>query len=555
MKLVIAALNAKYVHTSLSVRCLYAAVRDLCDCSFKEYTINDSLESIAAELYMTGADVIAFSCYIWNIEIVRKIAEILSIANPGIKIIFGGYEVMYDAKDVLEENPAVDFIAIGEGEIVFRNLISALCENRFPSDVKGIAYRGADGAVLTPPEDASVNLDEVPFVYDESIEEIKDRIIYYESSRGCPYSCTYCLSGDSARVRFKDVEKVKKELKFFIDRQVKLVKFVDRTFNANPKRAREIFKYIIDNSTSTCFHMELAGDLLDRETIELLKNAPRGIMQFEIGVQTTNPRTMRAIDRKIPFDALRSNVAEIIEQGNIHVHLDLIAGLPYEDMESFKSSFNDVMSIRPHVLQLGFLKLLKGSEMRLADSSHEFRYRSCPPYEVISNAYIGYSELLELKRVENVLDKLYNSGSFKKTMDLLLEKYADSYKLFFEISEYMRKMFPSGQSLSKQALFESVYNCFKDMGTELAEALKYDYLLALRAAKRPVWFGEYDRALVEKAYEIFKDENIKRERFPRYYAVPAREIMKHVHAERFSYGVLLFDYRENSVENISNLID
>lgn len=556
MKLVIASLNAKYVHTSLSVRCLYASVKDICECEFCEYTINDSADSVAQQLYIKNFDVISFSCYIWNIENVLKIAYILKNANPKIKIILGGYEAEYDANQILKNNPFIDIICMGEGEITFKKLICALSENRGLDKLRGIVYYNGIGKIITAPaETQCANLDELPFVYDETIDLIKDKIIYYESSRGCPYGCTYCISGETSKVRFLSVARVKKELKFFIDHNVRLVKFVDRTFNANPSRAREIFEFIIKNSRETCFHMELAGDILDAETIELLKCAPKGILQFEIGVQTTNNETMRAIDRKISFERLSENVKALIDLENIHIHLDLIAGLPYENINSFKKSFNDVLGLRPDVLQLGFLKLLKGSKIRSEADKYGYVYRNYPPYEVISNSFIGYDDIIELKNIENVLDKYYNSGSFKKTVDFLFEKYESKYDLFYCIGKYFADNFPAGFSFSKQKLFDIMYECFKFFDNDFVEALKYDFLLCFRAAKRPYWFGKYDDNLLQKTYDMFKNEELKKEKFPSYYDVPAKEIMKHIHTERFSYGVMLFDYRENKVYDVTNILN
>ena len=296
--------------------------------------------------------------------------------------------------------------------------------------------------------------------------------------------------------------------------------------------------------------MELAGDIIDDETIELLKAAPKGRMQFEIGVQTTNPDTMNAIERKIAFEKIRSNVSKLMESGNIHIHLDLIAGLPYEDIASFKKSFNDVIDIRPDMLQLGFLKMLKGSKIRAEEHFHGYVYRPYPPYEIISNSYINYNDIIELKRVEDALDKFYNSGNFKMSMNFLFDKYGDKYQIFYDISEYIKNNFKK-MAFSGQALFDVLYECFKNFGSKFAEALKYDFLSCFRAAKRPSWFDRYDDTLLQQTYDMFKDEELKRLHFPMYYDVPAKEVMKHVHAEKFSYGVMLFDYKEKKVFNIT----
>lgn len=558
MKAVIAAINAKYVHTSLSVRCIAKAAEGICECETAEYTINDSTDGIISDMYEKAADVAAFSCYIWNIETVLRVARSLKLVSPKTQIVLGGYEVMFDSDSVMKNNPFVDYICLGEGEISFANLLRALMGETDISDAGNVVYRSADGKeiIANPSDGRCVDMDSVPIPYDGNIDSVKNKIVYYESSRGCPYRCTYCISGINGGVRFRSAEKVCDDLNFFISRRIPLVKFVDRTFNANPKRAYRIFEYIINTRADTRFHMELAGDILDDATIELLKTAPEGLFQFEIGVQTTNHDTMDAIRRKISFSKLRQNTQRLIEAGNIHIHLDLIAGLPYEDMESFKKSFNDVISIRPHVLQLGFLKMLKGSEILAQSGKHGYVYRPYPPYEVLENKYISYGELLELKRVECALDRYYNSGTFAKTMDYLFEIYNDRYRLFYDISEYFEKNFAQNIAFSKQALFDALYGCFlnADMSDEFIQALKFDYLHAFRAAKRPQWFGEYDSSALDAAYEFFKDENIKAEFFPKYSNVPAKEIMKHIHAEGFPQGILLFDYKENMVYNISDYI-
>lgn len=554
MKIVLTAINAKYVHTSLSVRCLHASVKDICDSVIREYTINDSVDNIVSDLYAQSADIIAFSCYIWNIDMVIKVSEILKKANPDIRIVLGGHEVEYDPEVVLKNNPQIDVVVRGEGEITFKNYISAVVNGADTDSLCGITYRKDGKIVHLPDSDEYPDLNSLPFVYDEGIEDIKNRIIYYESSRGCPYGCTYCISGDSSKVRFLDTERVKSELGFFREHKVGLVKFVDRTFNANPGRAKEIFRFIAENPSQTCFHMELAGDIIDDETIEILSHIPKGALQFEIGVQTTNPHTMRAINRNVSFEKLSKAVSKLMKMDNIHIHLDLIAGLPHEDMTSFRRSFDDVLSLRPHVLQLGFLKMLKGSQIRAGQEIHGFLYSSKPPYEVIGNKYINYIDILELKRVETTLDRYYNSGAFNETMNYLLGKQTSSYGVFLKIADYYAQNFQTSSAFSKQSLYDNLYNCFKDEGREFFEALKKDYLVNFRPGKRPEWFDGYDLALLDITYEIFKNEDLKKEHFPKYYDVPAKQIIKHVHAERFSYGVLLFDYSDNSVYNISTFV-
>jgi len=551
MKLILAALNSKYVHTSLSVRCLKSALGDICDCHIREYTINDTIESMAADLYLQCADCIAFSCYIWNIEHVLKLTSVIKKTNPNVNIVLGGHEVMYDAQDILKNNPQIDAVLGGEGEITLKNYISAINDGLDMASVCGVTYRNGDQIVQNPVCMQTCNLDDLDFVYGEDIEDIKDKIIYYESSRGCPFGCTYCISGADSKVRFLNADRVKRELKFFMEHRVKLVKFVDRTFNANPKRAKEIFSFIADNPSDTCFHMELAGDLIDDETLQILSRIKKGNLRFEIGVQTTNPVTMSHIERSICFDKLKKAVNALMRIDTVHIHLDLIAGLPHEDFESFKKSFNDVISLRPHVLQLGFLKLLKGSKIRLQANEYGYVYNDFSPYEVISNDYIDYGDILKLKRAEEALDRYYNSESFCFVMDYLFENYVSPYDIFEIIGRYFENNFETGYAFSKQKLFDVLYECFKFCGNDFICALMKDYLMLFRPGKRPYWFFEEDRNLISQVYELFKDEELKKEYFPQYFDVPAKEIMKHVHAERIGNDIYAFDHKYGEIYELS----
>jgi len=555
MKLIIAALNAKYVHTSLSVRCLKNAVSDICDCSIREYTINDSINSVSSDIYQTNPDCVAFSCYIWNIDSVLRIASLIKKANPQISIILGGHEVSYDSERILMCNPQIDAILRGEGEKTLRDYIFALQNGGDFTLVCSATYR-KDGEIVKNPDCTELcDLNELTFPYDDSIDDIKDKIIYYESSRGCPYRCTYCISGDSSKVRFLNVERVKKELDFFISHNVGLVKFVDRTFNANPSRAKEILKFIVDKASRTSFHMELAGDIIDDEMIEIVSKALPGTLCFEIGVQTTNLDTMSSIERNISFLKLSDSVKKLVKCGNVHIHLDLIAGLPNENLLSFKKSFDDVISLNPNVLQLGFLKLLKGSKIRAQEEKHGYIYSDFAPYEIISNNWMKFDDILELKMVEEALDRYYNSESFLNSLEVLFSKNTSKYDVFLKIGKYFSQNFQTGYAFSKKILYDILFECFKDSGSEFKEALKKDYLINLRVGKRPYWFGENDPSLNQKAYELFRDEEYKRLNMPYYYDVPAKEIMKNIHAERFSYGVLLFDYKRGEVYDVTEEIN
>ena len=353
MKLLIVALNAKYIHSNLALKYLSNLSQNVCNTELKEYSINDNIIAIERDIILLKPDIIAFSCYIWNIEFILNLSSDLKKALPGVKIILGGPEVSYDSSELMDKYKFIDYIVRGEGEISFPHLIECITKGTKPT-VSGIVLRNGetieDNGFSPLPE-----FSQIPFPYTkDNINDLSGKIIYYETSRGCPYSCKYCLSGEKGRVRFKDVETVKKELKFFSDNNVPLVKFVDRTFNANKKRAMEIWDYISSLKTKTRFHMEITGELLDSETIKLLQNVNHENLQFEIGVQSTNSQTLLAINRKCNTEKLFENIRLLLEKTKIHIHLDLIAGLPHEDFNSFKKSFNDVLSLEPHVLQLGF---------------------------------------------------------------------------------------------------------------------------------------------------------------------------------------------------------
>ena len=482
MKFMLVALNSKYIHSSLAARCLYTAVKDDFCVVTGEYTINDSLSHVLAKIYRQKPDVVAFSCYIWNFSQILLLCQNIKQADQNIKIILGGPEVSFSQKEIMQKHSFVDFIISGEGEVTIKQLFGAISQNG-SYNIDGVTYRSGSDIIVNKPRKPVDNLDDLPFVYDHTIEEFKNKIIYYESSRGCPFSCSYCLSGENSKVRFLSVDRVKKDIDFFTGHNVSLVKFVDRTFNANKRRAYEIFEYIIANAKDTKFHMELAGDLLDDATIELLKTAPKDIMQFEIGVQTTNPKTMLAINRKISQDKLFKNITKLMQNGNIHIHLDLIAGLPYEDFESFKKSFNDVMSLKPHVLQVGFLKLLDGSKVKSQTNEYGYRYSQSAPYEVISNNFITYDEILFLHDFEDVFEKFYNNGGFTKTLNLLFDKYNNCFDVFADLAKYFDKKGLFDMSLSKQKLYDVMYEFTNYKGIDAKEEIKFDYIKHVQYAR------------------------------------------------------------------------
>jgi radical SAM superfamily enzyme YgiQ (UPF0313 family) len=436
MKIVLVALNATYGHTNLAVRYL----RDVClnndEIAGKtlitccEYTINDSIRNILFDLYEQKADIYAFSCYIWNITLINELSDLLSKILPDCTVVFGGPEVTYETESFFLSHPQVNFIISGSGEGAFMELIERLLSD---------GYSGTDRILRSP----AIALKDIPFPYTN--EDFKDlsKQYYYESSRGCPFTCSYCLSSEPGRVEALPAERVKSDFAFFINKRIKQVKLVDRTFNYDDKRAIEIWKFLIsryeENPFSTNFHFEIAGDLLSNEAIEVLAGAPAGIIRFEIGVQTTDTNVLDAISRKSNIGKLLRNISNISKKGNIEIHLDLIAGLPGEDMTKFENSFNMVMSLRPDMLQLGFLKMLKGSKIKEDAAKYDIKCSLTPPYEVISTDTMSFIELMKLKNIEILLERYYNSGLYKYSIELLFTMFSNDYFKLFENFETHQK--------------------------------------------------------------------------------------------------------------------
>lgn len=552
MKVLLVALNAKYVHTNLAVRYLEKKVRDICDAKIKEFSINDNLFSIEREIMLLKPSVVSFSAYIWNIEMILTLCSDIKKFDKNIKIILGGPEVSYDSKSLIKKHSFIDYIIKGEGEITFKNLIESI-KNKTEILPYGITYKDGKNIIDTPSL-PPLDFKDIDFPYEDDIDEIKGKIIYYESSRGCPYSCKYCLSGEKNNVRFKDVNQVKKDLEFFDSHSVGLVKFVDRTFNADKKRANEIFKHIGTLKGNTRFHMEITGELLNDETINILKTIDPSKLQFEIGVQSTNEKTLKAINRKCNKEKLFNNIKRLLLETKIHIHLDLIVGLIYEDFESFKNSFNEVFSLRPHALQIGFLKVLKGSKMQSECKKHNILYRDKAPYEIISNAYIGYEEILFLKDLEFVFDKVYNSGDFKKCIEFLVNKYNDAFCVFDYLTKYFKDNSLLVVSLSKPMLYKIVFDAFSHLGREFLDKIKYDYIKNLKPGKLPSWLGNDDFSSSEAIWEFLKDEEMKKEVMPKYYDVPAKEIIKHLRVEKFTDKILAFDYKNDLVYDVTKYL-
>ncbi len=444
MKALFVAVNAKYVHTNIAVRYLTRSCEAKgIDCDFCEFTINEPKERIIEKLYMSDCDVYGFSCYIWNVGRVLELCQNLKQLKPECTIILGGPEVSFDAEKVLLENQFIDFVVCGEGEIAIPELVENV-----PDDRQIIYGRKSE------------TMEELLFPYtDEDLEKIVkgEKLVYYETSRGCPFSCAYCLSSVDQGVRFLNFDRVKTELKRFVDAGVMTVKFVDRTFNADKNRALEIWKYCLELGGETCFHFEIGADLISQDAIEVLKEAPKGKFQFEIGVQSTNDRTISEISRTMNLNVLERNVRELREKTNVMLHLDLIAGLPYEDFETFKKSFNQVYNMNPHVLQLGFLKLLKGSELRRNSEKYDILYNCFAPYEVFSTKWLSYDDVIKLKGVEDVLERYFNSGRFYDTLDKIMEFFETPFDFYYKLSQFWAKQGLVGQGVKRITLYQLLY--------------------------------------------------------------------------------------------------
>ena len=543
MRVVLTTLNAKYIHVNLALRSIGRYCEEF-NPEICEYTVNDNIDNIIASLHMKKADVIAFSCYIWNIEKVLYISQCLKKVNPFLKIILGGHEVSHDSKSIMAENPWIDYIIRGEGEKPMLSLLRNISRNFNVANAGSLTYRCGKDIKETPlAENGSLN--EYPFAYDESIREFRGKIIYYESSRGCPFNCSYCLSGDNRRVDFLSLERVKKELLFFIENGVPLVKFVDRTFNADKERAKEIWKFIIENSKNTCFHFELAGSLIDDETVELLKTAPKGIIQFEIGVQSTNEKTIRAIGRSIEFEKVRDNVKKLLQADNIHIHLDLIAGLPYEGYESFKKSFDEVIAIHPHVLQLGFLKLLKGSRLRAETEKYGYRYKEKAPYEVMKNNFISFEEIIKLKFIEELLERYYNSGDFTRSINFLLKREESAFGVFEKIYDYFTQNALFDRSVSLEAHYELLEKIFSYDG--FSDCVKADRL----TNKKAKLSYENEKEFKEECFEFLKKKENIEKYLPAYISLQPRKIYTKLRFEKLFGGVYLYDTAQNKLTEIT----
>ena len=571
MNILLVAVNAKYIHSNLAVYSLKAyAEKQNCLCgsiNIAEYTINQPLDQILMDLYKKKPEILCFSCYLWNISYIEQLVCEISKVMPEIEIWLGGPEVSWNAEEVLQRLPHVRGVMRGEGEETFLDLVH-FYEGAFEScgkgldDILGITYYKEEvreektERFITATEERPVmaDLNGIPFVY-EDMEAFEHKIIYYESSRGCPFSCSYCLSSIDKCLRFRDLELVKRELQFFIDHDVPQVKFVDRTFNCKHDHAMEIWRYVAEHDKGvTNFHFEVAADLLNEEEIALIASMRPGLIQLEIGIQSTNMQTIREIRRTMQFEKVKRIVEQIHAKGNIHQHLDLIAGLPYEDYQRFRCSFNEVYALKPEQLQLGFLKVLKGSYMEEKAKDYQLVYQERPPFEVLSTAWISYDEVIALKGIEEMVEVYYNSRQFEKTLELLEKEFDDAFSMFESLRDYYETKGLDQLNHTRISRYEILFDFVKqflkekhleDKTAMYQESLIYDLYLRENIKNRPAFAGE-DTVDKQTAAAFYEKEEQERRYLKGYERYDKRQMRKMTHLERIGGNLLLFDYQNRS---------
>ena len=609
MKILLAAVNAKYIHSNLAVYSLKAYAEDPA-VEIGEYTINQQKDDILMDIYKRKPDILCLSCYIWNLDYIEEIVLEIGKLRPDMPIWLGGPEVSYDAKEVLRRLPCVKGVMKGEGEKTFKELCQ-IYRKEYEKNTKdlsteteekacgyqlenvdnswqksenvdkqlkgvlGITFRmeKAMSELYSSKEEAMseqhaskkdefidtpwrpiMDLSEVPFVY-KHMEDFEHKIIYYETSRGCPFSCSYCLSSVDKRLRFRDIELVKKELQFFLDHKVPQVKFVDRTFNCKHDHSIAIWKYIIEHDNGiTNFHFEIAADILNEEELELLEQMRPGLVQLEIGVQSTNPKTIKEIHRVMDFEKVSRIVRRIQDKGNVHEHLDLIVGLPYEDVESFAHSFDDVYALKPEQLQLGFLKVLKGSFMQEHQEEYGIVHKAHPPYEVLYTKWISYEDVLRLKGIEEMVEVYYNSRQFTNTMEELEKEYDSAFSMYDRLAAYYEahnyNAVQHKRSARYQILLDYVRQYHNEKEDTFREVLTYDYYLRENAKSRPEFAGEY---LVAKdvARAFYEKEEETHKYLPDYGKYDRNQMRKMTHLEYFKQAdtYILFDYQNRNPLN------
>lgn len=573
MKILLTALNSKYIHTNLAVRYLhqFAAQRGY-DCEIAEYTINQHLPDILDEIYRQQPDVLLLSCYIWNIEMMLDLAEEYRRICPDVTILAGGPEVSYNSEQLLREQPAFDAVLCGEGEAPFLEYLQFLPGARTIHEVHSLVWKDASGQIVRNPAAEVLDMAQLPFPYPD-LEQLSDRILYFESIRGCPFRCSYCLSSVAGRVRYLPLDLCFERLQRFLDAKVRQVKFVDRTFNCSKEYTMAIWRYLADHDNGiTNFHFELTAHLIDQEMIDFLKTVRKGLFQFEIGVQSTNPDTIREIRRTTDTERLLAICRELDRPKNIHLHLDLIAGLPYEDFDSFGRSFDTVMQIRPQQMQLGFLKVLKGSYMAQAAQEYGLVYSRKAPFQVVRTRWISYAELLRLKDMEAAVEDYYNSGLFPNQISWMLDQEDSAFSFFLDFGRYRVEqglhLIPQNLEDRCTTLKDYYFARHPERLSQLAllhDLCLFDLCCHTKPKKLPDWVsGEQNLAYREQIRSFYRDEELMQRLFPSYQGMDSKQLSKTSHLQIFSFDpvthaagpvALLFDYHDRDLLGSARRID
>lgn len=573
MKILLTSLNSKFIHTNLAIRYLKSMVHEYVECKILEFTINQRIEKITYKLLKEDYDILGFSTYIWNIEESLKVASNIKKAKPNIKIIFGGPEVSYDVKNFLKDNPFVDFVISGEGEEVFKEFILLVKNKLSYSNLKGLSYRHNEDFVINDELRIVENLNIIPSPYqtiikkDDLKKEFENKIIYYESSRGCPFNCGFCLSSTIKKTRYFALDRVKQDIKLFLNLKVKQVKFIDRTFNANKVHFYDILQFIKDNDNGiTNFHFEVVASLMDDECIEFLNDSRKNLFQLEIGVQSTNPESMKAVGRNLEFEKIKYVVKKLDEKGNIHQHLDLIAGLPFEDYNSFAKSFDNVYSIGAEKLQLGFLKLLKGSPLRNNYKVYGYKFTDYPPYEIISNYYMSYLDIIKLKEIEEVVEIYGNENYFSNTLRFILKEDKSPFKFFEQLAEYWVKNKYADILVSRAECYNILFEFLVESGFDIKiikNLLQLDFILNNTSSKVPsnLKFNMVSNNILHETIKEIKlnklydfDVNIKTSEDAKYSVIIKFE--PYLESEYISGEYILFYKKNNNVSsyNVDDLV-
>lgn len=562
MNILLVAINAKYIHSNLAIYNLKACAKEFEDSiKLAEFTINEYPDVILREICKERPDFVAVSCYIWNKRHVEEIFMNFNKIFPDVPLWIGGPEVSYESEVFLEEHPCFTGVMKGEGEETFYEVLRQNFKDGFRlEDIEGITFRNSEGIIIKNRLRRVIDMDRIPFVY-KNIEAFKNKIVYYESSRGCPFSCSYCLSSIEKQVRFRDIGLVKEELLFFIENNVSLVKFVDRTFNCDRIRAREIWKFIAENDRGvTNFHFEIGADLLQEEDFNIFKSMREGLIQLEIGIQSTNKVTLREIKRAADLEKIKLAAENIRKNNNIHQHLDLIAGLPWEDFDSFKNSFNEVFSLRPNQLQLGFLKVLKGSHIYEKSEEYGIKYNNFPPYEVLYTNWITYEDIVRLKGVEEMVETYYNSQQFCRSLEETLKYYDNAFDFFDEIADFYEKKDYNRKNHSRIARYDILREFVKerlhrDTYKKIEECLIYDLYARENLKSRPNW-ALSQLQYKDLIYGFYRREEENPVYLKGYENYNFKQMLKMTHIEVFEKtedgkSAYLFDYQNRNPVNKS----